>query len=154
MEAIAAVHHELDDDVFFADLSKQISLLIMDDDDDDLVSHSSSVSLQGFSQSNHYPSTQQSLPFVYDQQACRRESKGTGVFIPTSLISQPRRKNKNSGKNNNSSFSNSKLAKNQNQEKSSRGMILPHQHHHHHHVSYNHHKPSNYDSFKLPKELY
>lgn len=36
---------ELDDDVFFADLSKQISLLIMDDDED-LVTHSPSVSLQ------------------------------------------------------------------------------------------------------------
>ena len=36
---------ELDDDVFFADLSKQISLLIMDDDED-LATHSPSVSLQ------------------------------------------------------------------------------------------------------------
>lgn len=36
---------ELDDDVFFADLSKQISLLIMDDDED-IATHCPSVSLQ------------------------------------------------------------------------------------------------------------
>lgn len=38
---------EIEDDVFFADLSKQINLLIMDDDDEeDLVTHSPSVSFQ------------------------------------------------------------------------------------------------------------
>ncbi|GMP77039.1 hypothetical protein CsSME_00033455 [Camellia sinensis var. sinensis] len=38
---------EVEDDVFFADLNKQISLLIMDDDDgDDPVAHCPSVSLQ------------------------------------------------------------------------------------------------------------
>lgn len=36
---------ELEDDVFFKDLSKQISLLIMDDDEDSL-SHCPSVNLQ------------------------------------------------------------------------------------------------------------
>lgn len=37
---------EIEDDLFFQDLSKQISLLIMDDDDEDPVVHCPSVSLQ------------------------------------------------------------------------------------------------------------
>ncbi|KAK9289287.1 hypothetical protein L1049_017763 [Liquidambar formosana] len=78
---------EVEDDVFFADLSKQISLLIMDDDEAPVAS-CPSVSLQGFSRTNH-PTTQS--PLFYEQ-TCRRESKGTGVFIPRS--SQPRRKNR------------------------------------------------------------
>nr|GMD79565.1 DNA polymerase epsilon subunit B like [Ipomoea batatas] len=44
MEAAAM---ELEDDVFFADLSRQISLLIMDDEDVEIsTTHCSSVSLQ------------------------------------------------------------------------------------------------------------
>nr|GMD66081.1 DNA polymerase epsilon subunit B like [Ipomoea batatas] len=44
MEAAAM---ELEDDVFFADLSRQISLLIMDDEDvETSTTHCSSVSLQ------------------------------------------------------------------------------------------------------------
>ena len=39
---------ELEDDVFFKDLSKQISLLIMDDDDDLSLSHSPPLNLQVF----------------------------------------------------------------------------------------------------------
>lgn len=82
---------ELEDDLFFADLSRQISLLIMDDDEDP-VAISPSVSyqsyLQGFSGRN-YPTAPS--PFMYEQ-TCSRESKGTGVFIPRS--SQPRRKNR------------------------------------------------------------
>ncbi|OMP02535.1 hypothetical protein COLO4_11008 [Corchorus olitorius] len=82
---------ELEDDLFFADLSKQISLLIMDDDDEDPVArYDPSVSFQAFSAAN-YPIAQS--PFLQDQ-ICRREiSKGTGVFIPRS--SQPRRKQRN-----------------------------------------------------------
>ncbi|KAJ8766461.1 hypothetical protein K2173_022520 [Erythroxylum novogranatense] len=78
---------ELEDDLFFADLSKQISLLIMDDDEDK-VEMCPSVSSQTFPGGNHpiAPS-----PVIY-QQNCKRESKGTGVFIPQS--SQPRRKNR------------------------------------------------------------
>ncbi|EOX92281.1 Uncharacterized protein TCM_001251 [Theobroma cacao] len=76
---------ELEDDLFFADLSKQISLLIMDDDEDP-VARCPSVSFQAFSGAN-YPIAQHS--YLHDQ-ICRRESKGTGVFIPRS--SQPRRK--------------------------------------------------------------
>nr|XP_027121254.1 uncharacterized protein LOC113738215 [Coffea arabica] len=100
MEAIAV---ELDDDVFFADISKRISLLIMDDEED-LLAHSPAVSLQAFSQSIHQ--TPQA-PFGYEQ-AIRRESKGTGVFIPRS--SQPRRKNRQ-GRHSNTS-SNSKFQRN------------------------------------------
>lgn len=37
---------EVEDDLFFADLSKQISLLIMDDDEEDPVANCPSVSLQ------------------------------------------------------------------------------------------------------------
>nr|GLL41788.1 uncharacterized protein LOC109146861 [Ipomoea trifida] len=58
MEAAAM---ELEDDVFFADLSRQISLLIMDDEDvETSTTHCSSVSLQlsylGYLRShNHKP---------------------------------------------------------------------------------------------------
>ncbi|XP_017970210.1 PREDICTED: uncharacterized protein LOC18611680 isoform X2 [Theobroma cacao] len=78
---------ELEDDLFFADLSKQISLLIMDDDEDP-VARCPSVCFQAFSGAN-YPIAQHS--YLHDQ-ICRRESKGTGVFIPRS--SQPGRKHR------------------------------------------------------------
>lgn len=76
---------EVEDDLCFADLSRQISLLIMDDDEDP-VATCPSVSFEAFSRAN-YPTTPS--PFFYEQ-SCQRESKGTGVFIPQS--SQPRRK--------------------------------------------------------------
>ncbi|KAF3457188.1 hypothetical protein FNV43_RR01845 [Rhamnella rubrinervis] len=76
---------EVEDDLFFADLSKQISLLIMDDEEDPLA-NCPSVTLQAFSSAIHPPVQ---FPLQYEQ-VCRRESKGTGVFIPQS--SQPRRK--------------------------------------------------------------
>ncbi|XP_065863408.1 uncharacterized protein [Euphorbia lathyris] len=81
---------ELEDDLFFADLSRQISLLIMDDDDEVPVSSYPSVSFQDLSRGNYYPNRAAS-PYVVEQ-SCRRESKGTGVFIPRS--SQPRRRNR------------------------------------------------------------
>ncbi|KAF8388054.1 hypothetical protein HHK36_026720 [Tetracentron sinense] len=77
----------LEDDAFFADLSKQISLLIMDDDEDP-VARCPSASLQDFSRPC-YPSAP--FPLLYEQ-TCRREIKGTGVFIPRSAL--PRRKNR------------------------------------------------------------
>ncbi|GER44725.1 glutamate receptor ionotropic [Striga asiatica] len=85
---------ELDDDIFFKDLSKQISLLIMDDDDP-LAQHPS-VNLQALAQSIH--PARQEPPFIdyYHQQMNKNESKGTGVFIPRS--SQFRRKNAKQGK--------------------------------------------------------
>ncbi|XP_021889421.1 uncharacterized protein LOC110808285 [Carica papaya] len=79
---------EVEDDLFFADLSRRISLLIMDDDEDP-VAGCPPVSFQAFSRLNH--PTPPSPIFLY-QQSCRRESRGTGVFIPRS--SQPRRKHR------------------------------------------------------------
>ncbi|OAY55825.1 uncharacterized protein LOC110611231 [Manihot esculenta] len=76
---------ELEDDLFFADISKQISLLVMEDDEDPVANYPS-VSFQDFSRAN-YPTA--SSACMYEQ---RRESKGTGVFIPRS--SQPRRKHR------------------------------------------------------------
>ncbi|XP_027331989.1 uncharacterized protein LOC113847222 [Abrus precatorius] len=76
---------EQEDDLFFADLSKQISLLIMDEDEDPLpCCHADS--LQSLSGAIHPPPQSASL---YEQ-ALRIQSKGTGVFIPQST--QPRRK--------------------------------------------------------------
>ncbi|XWS41468.1 hypothetical protein CRYUN_Cryun17cG0084400 [Craigia yunnanensis] len=76
------------EDLFFADLSKQISLLIMDDDEDP-VARCPSVSFQTFSGAN-YPIGQS--PYLQEQIGRRESSKGTGVFIPRS--SQPRRKHR------------------------------------------------------------
>ncbi|XP_042518187.1 uncharacterized protein LOC122091981 [Macadamia integrifolia] len=79
---------ELEDDVFFADLSKQISLLIMDDEEEDLTTLCPTVSLQAFSKV-HHPSVHS--PLLWET-TCGKESKGTGVFIPKSSLL--RRKNK------------------------------------------------------------
>ncbi|XP_027338974.1 uncharacterized protein LOC113852802 [Abrus precatorius] len=76
---------ELEDDLFFADLSKEIALLIMDEDEDPLACCPVD-SIQTFSGAIHPPPQ---FTFLYDH-ALRRESKGTGVFIPQ--ITQPRRK--------------------------------------------------------------
>ncbi|RWR94746.1 hypothetical protein CKAN_02405500 [Cinnamomum micranthum f. kanehirae] len=75
---------EVEDDSFFADLTKRISLLIMDEDDnaDNSPACYPSVSQQSLS----HPMIQ---PFAYESTTCRRECKGTGVFIPRS--STPRR---------------------------------------------------------------
>ncbi|CAN6806270.1 hypothetical protein HID58_050930 [Brassica napus] len=76
---------ELDDDVFFADISKQISLLIMDEDEQlnpvSLSSSFPSLSFQGLSRGSY-----QTAPYMYHQE----QSKGTGVFIPK--CSQSRRR--------------------------------------------------------------
>ncbi|XP_004229424.1 uncharacterized protein [Solanum lycopersicum] len=93
---------EVEDDIFFADLSKQISLLIMDDDEHEHQNSSvyrhSRDSLQAFSQVIH-PATR--AGYVYEQNHNNRReiSKGTGVFIP--LSSHPRRKNRQPRHNNN-----------------------------------------------------
>ncbi|KAL8171343.1 hypothetical protein V2J09_023147 [Rumex salicifolius] len=84
----------MEDDVFFADLNRQISLLIMDDDDDDQALHTPSVSLQAFP---HQRISQHPIhPAFFHPEMLRREIKGTGVFIPRS--SQPRRKNRQNGR--------------------------------------------------------
>ncbi|KAG9457966.1 hypothetical protein H6P81_002474 [Aristolochia fimbriata] len=80
---------ELEDDVFFADLSKQISLLIMDDDEEFSPGNCPAVSIQALSHA-YRPI---SMPSAFGQEHTqRREIKGTGVFIPRS--SAPRRKNR------------------------------------------------------------
>lgn len=50
---------ELEDDLFFADLTKQISLLIMDDDDQDPIASCPSVPLQV-----HYLLTRTYTPYA------------------------------------------------------------------------------------------
>lgn len=79
---------EVEDDVFFADLSKQIARLIMDDDEEEFPVRYPSLPVQGFP---YMPQTIMPPPYGYDF-SYRRESKGTGVFIPRST--PPRRKNK------------------------------------------------------------
>lgn len=79
---------EMEDDLFFANLSKEIALLIMDEDEDPLASQPAN-SLQDFSRVIHPPPQ---FDFFYDQALIRRESKGTGVFIPQAT--QPRRRYK------------------------------------------------------------
>ncbi|KNA24825.1 hypothetical protein SOVF_012020 [Spinacia oleracea] len=93
-----AVEVALEDDLFFADLNRQISLLIDDDDNDchDFpVAHFPWISHQGYPGSmNHHP---QIMGSQYLYQENSRISKGTGVFIPQS--SQPRRKYKQGKRN-------------------------------------------------------
>ncbi|KAL9670514.1 hypothetical protein QQ045_008067 [Rhodiola kirilowii] len=87
---------EVEDDVFFADLNRQISLLITEDDDDDSYnypipphsSHPPVVSIdQAFSRTPIFQSTTQPH-YKFDQisnKTCTTDrSKGTGVFIPKS----------------------------------------------------------------------
>ncbi|KFK38043.1 hypothetical protein AALP_AA3G062800 [Arabis alpina] len=90
-----AMELELDDDVFFADISKQLNLLITDEDDEhNPISLSSSVSFQGLFQESYQTSA---TPYMMYQEQITynqiRESKGTGVFIPR--CSQPRRRHNN-----------------------------------------------------------
>ncbi|XP_021750357.1 uncharacterized protein LOC110716031 [Chenopodium quinoa] len=92
-----ALEVALEDDLYFADLNRQICLLIDDDDNDNNdhypVAHFHSISHQEYLGSMiHHPPIMPSQ-YLY-QQNCRREimSKGTGVFIPQS--SQPRRKSR------------------------------------------------------------
>ncbi|KAK2447791.1 hypothetical protein QL285_007118 [Trifolium repens] len=77
---------ELEDDIFFANLSKEIALLIMDENEDPLASQPPN-SLQAFSRVIHPPPQ---FDYFYEQALIRRESKGTGVFIPQAT--QPRRR--------------------------------------------------------------
>ncbi|XP_028773945.1 uncharacterized protein LOC114731410 [Neltuma alba] len=79
---------ELEDDLFFADLSKQISLLIMDEDEqEDPLACCPPEPLQVFSGAIIHPPP---LSVIVYEQGVRRASKGTGVFIPQST--QPRRR--------------------------------------------------------------
>ncbi|CAM8991736.1 unnamed protein product [Rhodiola kirilowii] len=98
---------EVEDDVFFADLNRQISLLITEDDDDSYnypipphSSHPPVVSIdQAFSRTPIFQSTTQPH-YKFDQisnKTCTTDHscKGTGVFIPmSSQWSMSRRTNK------------------------------------------------------------
>ncbi|KAG0502686.1 hypothetical protein HPP92_002758 [Vanilla planifolia] len=83
---------ELEDDVFYADLNKQISLLITEDDDDEenngqkLPVRYPPAPVQVYA---HFPQIMVP-PTYYYELICKRESKGTGVFIPRSSF--PRKK--------------------------------------------------------------
>ncbi|PWA52986.1 hypothetical protein CTI12_AA449590 [Artemisia annua] len=87
----------VEDDLFFADLSKRISLLIMDDDEDPTL-HCPPVSFQVLSQTIHPIHNQ--IPSYHEQNGSRRESKGTGVFIPRSS-NNPRRSKQSRSKSSN-----------------------------------------------------
>ncbi|RWW23952.1 hypothetical protein GW17_00011786 [Ensete ventricosum] len=97
---------EVEDDVFFADLSKQIALLIMDDEEEFPVQCPQlpvqvgcqllpliSKCLLPTQDLPYMPQVMMPPPYGYELLAYRRESKGTGVFIPRSAA--PRRKNNN-----------------------------------------------------------
>ncbi|GAA0139047.1 hypothetical protein LIER_00672 [Lithospermum erythrorhizon] len=134
-----AVAVEVEDDVFFADLSKQISLLIMDDEEDSSVSPTTSVSLQVFAQGIH-PTMQTSM-FVQEQNYGKIQSKGTGVFIPQAWNSRRKNNNRQQGRHNNSSSKNSNFHRQF--QNSSRGLLQQ--------IPYNN---SSYDSFNSRKFLY
>ncbi|XP_031493716.1 uncharacterized protein LOC116259880 [Nymphaea colorata] len=82
---------EEDDGLYFADLNKQISLLIMDDEDQSLQPLSFSSNPPTSLQAASHASQPAGMPFpaVYELYM-RTESKGTGVFIPRATL--PRKK--------------------------------------------------------------
>ncbi|KAG6538262.1 hypothetical protein ZIOFF_003375 [Zingiber officinale] len=83
---------EAEDDVFFADLSRQIALLIMDDEEQ-LPVHMQYPPLPVHQELPYMPHIMMPPTYGYDQVTYTREmSKGTGVFIP--LSTTPRRKNR------------------------------------------------------------
>ncbi|XP_057430212.1 uncharacterized protein LOC130723253 [Lotus japonicus] len=88
---------ELEDDLYFADLSKEIALLLMDEHEDPLASYPAD-SLQVFPGAIQYPPPQ--FAFLYEQALRRDQSKGTGVFIPQAT--QPIRRKQRKGRYNNS----------------------------------------------------
>uniref|UniRef100_A0A7N1A602 Uncharacterized protein n=1 Tax=Kalanchoe fedtschenkoi TaxID=63787 RepID=A0A7N1A602_KALFE len=97
---------EVEDDVFFADLNRQISLLINDDEDDSfgysppISSYPTAVSIQAFSRtSSIYPSARPQYQFdqISSYMTTGDQSKGTGVFIPKSS-QWSRRRNKHQNK--------------------------------------------------------
>ncbi|KAH7667014.1 hypothetical protein IHE45_12G031700 [Dioscorea alata] len=99
---------DVEDDAFYQDLSKQIALLIMEDDDDGFPMHyPSHAPPQGFHQVPQIVVMPPSLANYEASLSCKRESKGTGVFIPQCY---PKKKTKPSNKNispNNNSNNNS-----------------------------------------------
>ncbi|KAJ0977492.1 hypothetical protein J5N97_012966 [Dioscorea zingiberensis] len=92
---------EVEDDVVFADLSKQIALLIMEDDDDEFPlqcpNSKTSPQLKGFARVPQVVVIPPIRNIGNHEAPFRRESKGTGVFIPP--CSYPKKKNKSSREN-------------------------------------------------------
>ncbi|RRT73439.1 hypothetical protein BHE74_00039581 [Ensete ventricosum] len=78
---------EVEDDVFFADLSKQLALLIMDDEEE----FPAQCPLLPAQELPYMPQIMMPPSYGYEV-SFKRESKGTGVFIPQSTA--PRRKNR------------------------------------------------------------
>ncbi|KAL9233109.1 hypothetical protein vseg_008144 [Gypsophila vaccaria] len=86
-----AIEVAMEDDMLFADLNRQISLLIDDEDDNDVhVSRVSSFSTQGFQRRMNYLPKLLSQNELYQANCVGEKSKGTGVFIPQST--HPRRR--------------------------------------------------------------
>ncbi|KAK1294683.1 hypothetical protein QJS10_CPA16g01378 [Acorus calamus] len=92
---------DVEEDVFFADLSKWISLLILDDEDEDGLIDPS-LSLQALSHTAINPIPPSIIPY---EQSCPREIKGTGVFIPRCSVPNRKNRSNKSGPYNNSSHS-------------------------------------------------
>ncbi|KAG5416469.1 hypothetical protein IGI04_004036, partial [Brassica rapa subsp. trilocularis] len=88
-----AMDLELDDDVFYADIRKQINLLITDEDENNPISLSSSVSFQSLFSENYQTLATPYMMYHVQNYNLIRERKGTGVFIPR--CSQPRKKQNN-----------------------------------------------------------
>ncbi|XP_074588530.1 uncharacterized protein LOC141844372 [Curcuma longa] len=97
---------EVEDEAFFADLSKQIAMLIMDDEEE-FPTQCPPLPVQEIA---YVPQMIMLMPPYTSEMVQRRERKGTGVFIPKSTA--PRKKNKSrrpttSSMENNNSSSNS-----------------------------------------------
>ncbi|KAK1380093.1 DNA polymerase epsilon subunit B like [Heracleum sosnowskyi] len=105
------------DEILFADLNKQISLLIMDDDADQHLPYPP-VDYQVYSRAVE-PIAQPTQVFSYDQQ-----SKGTGVFIPRSTHRRRKSKQGRLNTNYNAATSNNTREYSPNNLKD---LILPHQ---------------------------
>ncbi|CAL9777357.1 unnamed protein product [Musa acuminata subsp. burmannicoides] len=79
---------EVEDDVFFADLSKRMALLIMEDEEES-PAQCPTLPVQELP---YMPQILMLPPHTNEVAYRRRESKGTGVFIP--LSTAPGRKNR------------------------------------------------------------
>ncbi|KAJ4779414.1 S100P-binding protein [Rhynchospora pubera] len=104
---------EIEDDLFFAELSEQIALLIMDEEEE-FPLQCQPLPLQGF---NHVPQAMVPPLYTYYDVAYTGESKGTGVFIPR--FTAPKRKHRagRSGSNNASAHKNNANSQKRHQEK-------------------------------------
>ncbi|KAG6520971.1 uncharacterized protein LOC122053702 [Zingiber officinale] len=79
---------DVEDEAFFADLNKQLAMLIMDDDEE-FPTQCPPLPVQEIA---YMPQMIMLMPPYISEVVQRRERKGTGVFIPKSTA--PRKKNK------------------------------------------------------------